>query len=131
MATQIVINDEIQEASVEWTFVLGLSGITLLVIGVVIYFGMKLNKAVLKPAPEMTMPLYITPVGTVLWACVVGCWLICIIAVKLRPETPLGAFAGTADGAGLVFIGSIVIAAVAASILEKLGYPVATRGEES
>jgi len=115
----------------EWGFVLGLGGITLLVIGVVIYFGLKLNKAVLKHAPEIAVPLYITPVGTVLWACVVGFWLICLVAVKLRPDSPLGTFAGSVDGAGLVFIGSILVAAVAAAALEKIGYPIATKGDES
>jgi len=114
----------------EWGFVLGLSGVTLLAIGLVIYFGLKLNKAVLKRAPEMAMPLYITPVGTGLWACVVGFWLICLVAVKLRPDTALGQFAGSFDGAGLVFIGSMLVAAISGAILEKIGYPIATKGEE-
>jgi len=115
----------------EWGFVLGLGGITVFVIGLVIFFGLKLNKAVLEHAPETALPLNVTLAGTVLWACVVGSWLVCLVAAKLRPETSLGAFAGTSDGVAIILVGSILIAGGAAAILEKLGYPIATRGETS
>lgn len=113
----------------DWKFVLGLGGLTLLAIGVVIFFGRKLNRAVLKHAPEMAMPIYVTPAGTVLWACITSVWLICLLAAILRPNSPLGAFSGSADGVGLVVVGSIAVAAVAAAILDRLGYPIAKRDE--
>jgi len=41
----------------EWQFLLGLGAITIVVIGLVIYFGMKLNKAVLNEAPAIALPI--------------------------------------------------------------------------
>lgn len=114
----------------DWKFVLGLSGITLLVIGVVIIFGRKINKVVLQRAPDTSMALHITPAGSALWACVVSLWLICLVAAKLRPDSPLGAFSGSLAGAGLVLAGSMLIVAVAAAILEKFGYPIAVSSEK-
>ena len=64
-------------------------------------------------------------------ACVVGFWIICLVAGKLRPDSSFGAFVGTADGVGTVIVGSIFFAGVAGAVLEKLGYPIATRGERS
>lgn len=114
----------------ELGFVLGLGAITLFVIGLVIFFGLKLNKAVLKQAPELAMPINLTLTGTVLMACVVAFWIICLVAGKLRPDSSFGAFVGTADGVGIVIVGSIFFAGVAGAILEKLGCPIATRGED-
>ena len=111
----------------EWLFVLGLGAVTLIVIGLVIFLGLKLNKAVMKRAPEIATPLNITFAGTALWACVVGFWLICLILAKLYPGSTPGAFFGTADGVASVFVASIVFAVVARAILERLGYPIATR----
>jgi hypothetical protein len=56
----------------ELKFFLGLGVITLILVGLVIYFGMRLNRAVNKNDPEMNFPLKVTMTGTVLWACVVG-----------------------------------------------------------
>ena len=56
----------------EWGFVLGLGAITLVVIGLIIYFGLKLDKAVQRHAPEISLPLSITPTGNALFACMVG-----------------------------------------------------------
>ena len=111
----------------EWLFVLGLGAVTLIVIGLVIFLGLKLNKAVMKRTPEIATPLNITLAGTVLWACVVGFWLICLILAKLYPGSALGAFIGTVDGIASVFVASIIFAGVASAILEKLGFPIATR----
>lgn len=113
----------------EWQFLLGLSAITLIVTGLVIYFGMKLNKAVLKKAPEIAMPLNLTLTGTILMACVVGFWILCLVVRNLRPDSTLGAFVGTTDGLAGALLVSILFAAGAAAILQKVGYPIATRGE--
>lgn len=115
----------------EWGFLLGLSVITLVVIGLVIFLGLKLNKAVEKHAPEMTFPVNVTKSGIVLFASVVACW-VCLAALRLlRPDSSLGAFLNTADGVAAVLLGSVFFAAVAAAILEKLGYPIARRDDQT
>jgi len=113
----------------EWGFVLGLGAITLFVIGLVIFFGRKLNKAVTRHAPESSLfSLHITVAGTSLWACVVSFWIICLVAGQIRPESNFGAFVGTIDGVASVFVGSILFVGIVSVILEKLGYPIATKG---
>jgi hypothetical protein len=113
----------------EWEFVFGLGTITLVVIGLVIYFGMRVSKAVQKHAPEGDLAMRITPAGNALFACMVGFWLICLVARAFRPESSLGAFVGTADGVVAVVVASVFFAAVAAEILKKLGHPIAKRGD--
>jgi len=113
----------------EWQFLLGLGAITLVVIGLVIYFGLKLNRAVLKHAPEIALPINLTLTGTTLFAWLVSFWIICLVAGKFRPDNWLGKFVGTADGVGIVIVGSIFFAGVAGAVLEKLGYPIATKDE--
>ncbi len=115
----------------ELKFFLGLSAITLMVVALVIYFGMKLNRAINKNAPEINFPLRVTMTGTVLWACVVGFWVICAVARKLRPDSSFGDFLNTMDGLASVIVGSIFFAAIAGAILEKLGYPIARMGNDS
>jgi len=111
-------------------FFLGLGVITLTVIGILVYFGLKLNKAVEKHSAEISIPLHITMTGTTLWACVVGFWVICAIARELRPASLLGAFLNKTDGVAVVFVGSIVLAVITGTVLEKLGYPIAKRGDD-
>ena len=115
----------------ELKFFLGLSVITLMVIGLVIYFGMKLNRAVNKNGPDINFPLKVTMTGTVLWACVVGFWVTCATARELRPDSSFGDFLNTTDGIASVFVGSIFFAVIAGAILEKLGYPIARMGNSS
>lgn len=114
----------------EWQFLSGLAAITSVVIALVVYIGLKLNKAVLKHAPEVALPLNITYAGTTLFALLVGFWVLCLVAAKLRPETWFGSFVGTADGVGIVIVGSSFFAGVVAVVLEKLGWPIALRGED-
>ena len=56
----------------ELKFFAGLTAITLTVIGLFIYFGLKLNKAVGKHAPEINFPLNITWSGNILFAAIAG-----------------------------------------------------------
>jgi hypothetical protein len=114
----------------ELKFFLGLGAITLAVIGLLIYFGLKLNKAVETQAPKINFPLKVTMTGTALWACVVGFWVICAVARELKPADFLGGFLHTTDGIASVFLGSIVFATIAGVVLEKLGYPIAKRGDQ-
>jgi hypothetical protein len=115
----------------DWGFLLGLGAITLVVSGLVIYLGLKLNRAVDKHAPDINFPLNITPSGNVLFACVVAFWVYCAAARILRPESSFGAFLNSADGVAAALVGSILFAAIAGAILEKLGYPIAKRGDHS
>lgn len=115
----------------ELKFFLGLSAVTIVVIGLVIYVGQKLNKAVNKHSTDTSFPMHVTLAGTALWACVVGFWVICAVARELRSESLLGEFLHTTDGVVSAFVGSILFAAIAGAILERLGYPVADRGDDS
>ena len=115
----------------ELKFFLGLSAVTLVVIGLVIYFGLKLNKAVVRHAADTDFPWHITLAGTALWACVVAFWVICAVARELRPESFLGDFLNTTDGVVSVFAGSIFFAVTAGAILERLGYPIQKRGDDT
>lgn len=112
-------------------FFLGLSAITLVVIGLVAYFGLKLNKAVDRYAADIDFPWHITLTGTALWACVVGFWVICAVARELRPESVLGDFLNTTDGVASIFAGSILFAVTAGVVLERLGYPIQKRGDDT
>lgn len=113
----------------ELKFFLGLGAVTLVVVGVVIYFGLKLNKAVETQASRINFHLKVTLTGTALWACVVGFWLIFAVARELRPASFLGEFLRTTDGIASVFAGSILLAVIAGLVLEKLGYPIAKRDD--
>lgn len=112
----------------EWGFVLGLGAITLVVIGLVIYFGRKLSKAIQNRTPESDLAVNVTPTGNALAACMVGFWVVCLAARVLAPEGSLGEFLGRADGVVAVLVASIFFFAIAAAILEKLGYPIMKRG---
>jgi hypothetical protein len=84
----------------------------------------------MKRAPETAFALNLTFTGTALMACIVGFWIICLVAGKLRPHSSFGAFVGTADGAGIVIVGSFLFAGVAGAVLEKLGFPIAKNAKE-
>ncbi|VUX56127.1 membrane protein of unknown function [uncultured Woeseiaceae bacterium] len=115
----------------ELKFFAGLTAITLLAIGLIIYLGLKLNKAVGKHAPDINFPLNITLTGNVLYACLVAFWVYCAAIRALRPESSFGAFLNTADGIAVALIGSIFFGAITGAILEKLGYPIFERGDRS
>lgn len=115
----------------ELKFFLGLGAVTLVVVGVVIYFGLRLNKAVETQASRNNFPLKVTLTGIALWACVVGFWVICAVARELRPASFLGELLRTIDGIASVVAGSILLAVIAGLILEKLGYPIAKRGDHT
>ena len=113
----------------EWRAVLSLGAITLVVIGLVIHFGLKLNKTVLRNTPDSEiLQSRLTPIGAAFYACMVGFWVICVVARELRPEGWLGAFVGTVDGVVTVFVGSLLLAGITEAILKRLGYPIAKRG---
>jgi hypothetical protein len=115
----------------EVKFFAGLTSITLVVIGLLIFFGLKLNKAVGRHAAEINFPLKITWSGTVLFACVVAFWISCVAIRALRPESAFGVFLNSADGLIAAFAGSIVVAGAAGAVLEKAGFPIAEKCDRS
>ena len=110
-------------------FFAGLSVITLMVIGLLVYLGLKLNKAVGKHAADINFPLNITMTGNVLSACLVASWVYCAAIRVLKPESSFGAFLNTPDGIATVAIGSTGVFAIASAILERFGYPFFTKDD--
>jgi len=105
-----------------------LSAVALLAIGLVVFLGRKLSRAVQKNAPDSDLLAKVTPAGTVLMAVIVAFWVICAVTRVFSPETWLGSSLGSIDGFGAVVVVSIIVAGIAAAVLEKLGIPVAKRG---
>lgn len=115
----------------EWGFVIGLSAITATVIGLLVYLGQKVSRAAERHASEIDLPLYVTPTGTVLFACIVAFWIVCVGVRALKPESLLGMFLREPDGVLAVIAGSIFFAGIAAAILNRIGYPIAKRDKSS
>lgn len=111
----------------EWGFVLGLTAITVLVIGLLTYFGGKLSRTVQHRFPEHDIAMSITPTGSVLFACLVGFWVVCLVIRMLQPPSTVGLFLSGRDGMVLVVVGSVLCCGVAGSVLAKLGYPIVKR----
>jgi hypothetical protein len=115
----------------EFKFFAGLTAISLAVIGLFIYFGRKLSKAADRHALEIDLPLYVTPTGTALFACIVAFWVVCVAARALKPESSFGSFLNGPEGVFAVISGSIFFAGIAAAILTHLGYPIANKEKNS
>lgn len=109
----------------ELKFFGGLAGVTILVIGLFVYFGRKLSKAAERNAEFIDLPLYVTRTGVIFFACVVAFWVYCLGTRALAPNSRLGTFLGTFDGAAAVIFGSITVMTVAWVVLDRLGYPLA------
>ena len=101
-----------------------LTAITLVVIGLFIYFGRRLSKAAERHASEIELPLYITPSGTVFFACVAAFWVYCAATRVLAPASSFGEFLNTLDGVASILMGSILIIVAADLVLGKFGYPI-------
>lgn len=112
----------------DWEYILGLGAITLLVVGLFVYFGQKVSRSVAKHAPDSELAVEITPTGTVLTALMVGCWVLCLAARALAPQSVLGAYVSNPDGMAAVFAASLIFFPLIAVILQKLGYPIAKSG---
>ena len=109
----------------ELKFFGGLAGITILVVGLLVYFGRKLSHAAERNADSIDLPLYVTRTGTTFFACVVAFWVYCVAVRMLTPHSDLGQYLGTFDGAATVVFGSIMFVAIAWLVADKLGYPFA------
>jgi len=94
-------------------------------------FGQKLSKAAETHASEIDLPLYITPTGTALFACIVAFWIVCIATRALNPESLFGSFPNGPEGVLAVISGSILFAGIAAAILSHFGYPIANKEKSS
>ena len=115
----------------ELKFFAGLTAITLMVIALIVYLGLTLNRAVGDHAFDINFPLNITFSGNALFACLVAFWIYCAAVRALRPESSFGAFLNTSDGIAAAFVGSVFFAAIAGAVLEKFGYPIAKKGDDS
>jgi len=102
----------------------GLTAMTLVVIGIFVYFGRKLSKAAERHAAEINFPFYITRSGTVFFACVAAFMVYCAATRQLAPASSFGHFLNTLDGVASVFTGLVATVVAAGLILEKLGYPI-------
>ncbi len=115
----------------ELKFFAGLTSITILVIGVLIYFGRKLSSAAERNARYIDLPLYVTGTGATFFACVVAFWVCCAAVRVLTPRSSFGAYLGTLDGAAAVIFGSVMFIAIAWRVSDKLGYPFAEWDKDS
>ncbi len=115
----------------ELKFFGGLAGITILVIGTMIFFGRKLSNAAKRNAEFIDLPLYLTRTGTTLFACVVAFWVYCLATRMLAPHSVLGQYVGTIDGAAAIILGSVLFIVIAWLVFDKLGYPLAKWDNDS
>ena len=129
LATSALLPPEI--AMDELKFFGGLAGITIIVIGLLVYFGRKLSNAAERNAEFIDLPLYVTRTGTTLFAFVVAFWVCCAAVRILAPQSSFGEFLGTFDGVVAVASGSMMFVVIASIISDKLGYPLAKWNKDS
>lgn len=115
----------------ELKFFGGLLGITVIVIGLLVYFGRKLSNAAERNAEYFDLPLYVTRTGITFFACVVAFWTYCLVVRMLTPHSALGKYLVTFDGLAAVVLGSIMFVVIAWLVADKLGYPFARWDKDS
>jgi len=122
-------NGDLMDPGVDWEFYVGLSALTLVVIGLFIYLGKKLDRAVRRKSPDTNLPLEVTTSGTIVFAFMVAMWTACLVVQASHPDSTIGSFLRTFDGVGAIAIGSVLYCGVAGAVLDKLGYPLAKKGK--
>jgi hypothetical protein len=115
--------------TVEWAFALGLGAIVLTLIGLLVYFGRRFSAGVQRRSPESDLAARLTLTGSALTAGLVGFWVLCLATITLEPHSALGEIVGQRGGLIAVFVLSMVVFLVAAAVLERLGLPIAKRGD--
>ena len=110
----------------ELKFFAGLAGITLFVIGVLVYVGQKLSRAAERNAEFIGLPLYVSRTGATVFAFIVAFWVYCVAVRRLEPGSDFGRYLATSEGMAAVIFGCITVVAIAWPIFDKLGYPLAT-----
>jgi len=76
------------------------------------------------------MPLYVTPIGTVVFALLVGSWACCLVIANFAPTSTFGSFLGSTDGLVAALSGSMIVFVAIGVVLDKLGYPIMKRDKE-
>ncbi len=108
---------------------LQIAAICIVVGSLTAYFGLRLNKAAERRRGKEGVSSF-TLAGTAVFGCLVGFWLICLIAYKLRPESLLGTFVGTVDGMVTVVVASVVFVVASRIFLKWLGYSITQEGDD-
>jgi hypothetical protein len=111
----------------EMGFVVGLAAMTFAVIGAVVYFGVRVSRAVEKNTPRSPMAATLTSTGLALSGCMIALLVLFAAASTLEPEGSLGAFLRSPEGLVAALLGTVVFFAVASAIFDKLGYPIVKR----
>lgn len=114
----------------EMAFFFGLAAVTALVIGFIVYFGLKISRAAEQQSENIGMPLYVTPVGTVVFALLVGSWACFLMIANFAPSSTFGSFLSSADGLVAALSGSMIVFVAVGVILDKFGYPIMRRNKE-
>jgi len=124
------ISWELEPTMDDLKFFAGLTAITGIAIGLLVYFGQKISRAAERNAAYVDLPLYVTRTGTVFFVCIAAFWAYCVGARVLAPQSSFGEYLGTFDGAVSVVLGSCMFVGFAWVISGKLGYPFAKRDRD-
>lgn len=110
----------------ELKFFTGLAGITLFVIGVLVYVGQRLSRAAERNAEFIGLPLYVSRTGAIVFAFVAAFLVYCVAVRRLDSDSDFGRYLATTEGMAAVIFGCVTLVAIAWPIFDKLGYPLAT-----
>ena len=102
--------------------VLGL--MTLVAVALVVYFGRKLALHAWTESPDSDLNLGVTMTGTVLYAVLIGFFIICLASRSLSPESSFGSFMNQPIGLASSILASIFVTVIVGVILGKFGLPV-------
>ena len=103
--------------------VLMLGSVAIAVIAALLYFGMRLARAIEKKAPPEA-GAKITPTGVALAGCFTAVLVIFAAAATLEPEGPLGSFLRRPEGLVAALVAAVVFFSLVAWLFERSGYPI-------
>jgi UDP-N-acetylmuramyl pentapeptide phosphotransferase/UDP-N-acetylglucosamine-1-phosphate transferase len=108
--------------------IVALGMVTLLVVAVLVYFGIRFSKHLQRESPENDLALRLSPTGVGLCVFMVALLLLGVAARALSPDGPLGRFLQDARGIVAGCVGLSIVMLIAGLVFEKLGYPITKRG---
>jgi hypothetical protein len=107
-----------------------LIGLTVLACGFFIWVGLRAKKQLSSAFPNNKALASLTPTGVALSTCLVLVFAVGAAARKLAPESELGAFLNLDYGVPVAMGISVGVFGVLASILARLGHPIANWKED-